>query len=202
MNTTGTTTPGGVAVSTVGRAECRPRAAILRATLELVAEQGFDRVTIDGIAARAGVGKATIYRHWGSKASLVIDACATLPGPPPVPSTGSVAADLEAVLNSLVATLGDPARSRILTSMVDAAQRDPELAVLHKAFIIQRRVPLRRVLEAAVERGEVPADADLDLAADLLAGPLFYRGLVWHEPVTPSLVHRVVAVALAHLQRP
>ena len=192
--------PGGPPDAERAKSACRPRGAILAATLELLAEHGFDGASIDGIAARAGVGKATIYRHWGSKAGLVIDACATLPGVPSVPATGSLSGDLEAVLHALVAHLGHPTRSRILTSLVDAAQRDPELAALHRAFIDRRRAPLRRVLEAAVERGELAAGVDLDLAVDLLAGPLVYRHLLWHEPISPGFVQEVVAAALAHLR--
>ena len=179
---------------------CRSGPAILGATLELLAERGIEGLTIDGVAARARVGKATIYRHWRSRAELVMDAMASLPvGAPPAP-TGDLRADLCATFAQLGEALSDPLVSRLMAALVDAAERDPELAELHAARAAVRRAPARRLMVDAVARGDLPASLDVDTAVDLIAGPLFYRRLVSHQPVTPAVIADVVDTALAGLR--
>lgn len=181
---------------------CRSGDAILAATLELLAERGIEGLTVDGVAARAKVGKATIYRHWRSRAELVMDAMVTVPGPPPLVSTGDLRADLCAAFTALAEVLDDPERSRLLAALVDAAERDPELARLHVQHADGRRAPARAAVVAAVERGELAPGTDPDLAVDLVAGPLFYRRLLTHQPVTKAVVESVVDIVLAGLRAP
>ncbi|MDP9071944.1 MAG: TetR/AcrR family transcriptional regulator, partial [Actinomycetota bacterium] len=180
----------------------RSEAAILQATLELLAERGFAGLSIDATAARAGVGKATIYRHWRSKAQLVIEAVGTLAPAQPEPDTGNLRDDLLVVLTGLVKGLTRSPMAHILPSLVDAAERDAELAELHRAFTAQRRQTLERVLRRAAQRGELAGDADLEVAVDLLAGPVFYRRLVSRAPLTPRFAERVVDAVLPHLTPP
>lgn len=181
---------------------CRPEAAIFEATLALLAEHGFAGLTMDAIAARARVGKATIYRHWGSKAELVIDAFGSLVEPASVPETGSLREDLRLVVRGLVAAITRPPLARMLPPLVDAAERDARLAELHGRFTEERRRGVKGVLERAVARGQVSAGTDLDLAVDLLAGPVFYRRLISHAPLDAAVADRVVDAVLPLLVSP
>ena len=179
---------------------CRSGEAILSATLALLAERGMAGLTVDGVAARAKVGKATIYRHWRSRAELVMDAMASLPAPRLPAPTGDLRTDLCAAFVGLRDLLGDPEGSRLLAALVDAAERDPELAQLHIRHSASRRAPARALVVAAVERGELAADTDPDLTVDLVAGTLLYRRLLRHQPVTQEVVEEVVDAVLAGLQ--
>ena len=179
---------------------CRSGDAILAATLELLAERGLEGLTVDGVAARAKVGKATIYRHWRSRAELVMDAMGCLPMPAVPEHTGDLRTDLCATFTALAGVLTDPDRSRLLATLVDAAERDPELGALHVDHGAERRAPARSLVHAAVERGELAAGTDPDLVVDLLVGPLFYRRLLAHEPVTADYVESVVDTVLAGLR--
>jgi AcrR family transcriptional regulator len=179
----------------------RSRAAILDACADLISEQGLTGVTIEAVAARSGAAKTTIYRHWPSRAALLIEAFGVCSGAPaPGEDTGSAREDLRQVLGSLARKLGDGDWVAAMGSLIDAAARDPELARLHAATIAERRRPLTDALARAAGRGELPADLDVDEAAALLAGPLFYRAMVAREPVTPGFVDAVVDAALPALR--
>ena len=179
---------------------CRSGSEILEATLALLAERGIEGLTVDGVAARAGVGKATIYRHWRSRAELVMDAMASLPVSGPPPPTGDLREDLCAAFADLGEALADPLSSRLIAALVDAAERDPELAELHAAKAVARRAPARALIGDAVARGDLPGATDVDVAVDMIAGPLFYRRLVSRQPVTPAVVRAVVDLALAGMR--
>lgn len=162
----------------------RSEEAILRATVDLLAEEGFAGVTVDAVAARAGVGKATIYRHWGSRATLVHDAAKCLHEHEEPPDTGDLRGDLELLLGSLAGFLASPDTGRVLTSLLDAAERDPELAALREEHTRQKRAIIRQAFERALARGELADDLDLDAMVDITAGPLFYRRLM-RAPMQP-----------------
>ena len=180
----------------------RAQAAILAATLELLAEEGFAGLTVDATAARAGVGKATIYRHWRSKAELVIEAVGTLVEPAPVPDTGDLREDLLVVVRGLTERLTRSALARIVPTLVDAADRDPELAELQRAFTAERRRALEGVLRRAAEHGDLSPGVDVEVAVDLLAGPVFYRRLVSRAPLTERFAERVIDAVLPYLVPP
>lgn len=194
-----TSAPSAPQTSEAARA-CRSGDAILAATLEVLAERGMEGLTVDGVAARAKVGKATIYRHWRSRAELVMDAMTSLPAPGPLVPTGDLRADLCTAFAGLQEVLGDPERSRLLAALVDAAERDPELAQLHIRHGAGRRAPARALVAAAVDRGELTPGTDPDLAVDLVAGTLMYRRLIRHQSVTPEVVEAVVDAVLAGLR--
>ncbi len=174
----------------------RSEAAILDATLELLGEVGFSGLTVDGIAARAGVGKATIYRHWPGKAHLVVDAFRSRIPAMAMPDTGSLRQDLVAVVGFLVQGLEHSPLTRILPALVEAAERDPELERLFKEFGAERRRILRGVLQRAAARGELRPDLDPELALDLIGGPIFARRLVIREPLTPAYARSLVDALL------
>jgi AcrR family transcriptional regulator len=184
----------------------RPRsahaeAAILDATIVLLGEVGFSGLTIDGIAARAGVGKATIYRHWASKAEVAVEAFRALIPPLDDPDSGSLADDVRTVLFHLVEGLSNSPLASILPSLVEAAEHDPEVARLFKDFSSTRRAVLQRVLARAARRGELRDGLDPDLAIDLLVGPIFMRRLITRAPLTRKHALAVLDLVLPVLQK-
>ena len=182
---------------TTSERPCRSEDAILRATLDLVADHGVSGVTVDAVAARAGVGKATIYRHWGSRAHLVHAAIACMHGPFDETDMGSLRDDLINLLGQLVQFLNRPDTGRVFPSLLDAAERDPELAALREEHICERRASFERILQRAVERGDLPADADTRMIIDLVVSPFFYRRVVARTPVTAKDIEPVVDMVLA-----
>jgi AcrR family transcriptional regulator len=181
----------------VGRPrDARADVAILEAVLELVAHSGLTHLSMDAVAAKAGVGKATIYRRWPSKEALVVDAWRTLIAPADTPDTGSLRSDVEAILGSLLDKVGDPGFD-VLSQVMAAARTDRALADALREYVATRRRPLRTVLERAVERGELSADLELDIVQDALVGPLFYRLLLSHGPLDRTVVHNVIDIVLA-----
>lgn len=173
----------------------RAHAAILDATLALLAEKGYERLTVEDVAAAAGVGKATIYRRWASKAPLVIAAYAQLPGLVP-PDTGSVADDLTALLQSFARILAATPLPRVLPILAGECLHDPELSKLLVPINRERRRPLFAILERAVGRGELPAGVDLGAAADLVVGPIMTRIYFTGEPVRARDIRSFVEAAL------
>ena len=179
----------------------RAEAAILESTLALLGEVGFSGLTMDGIAARAGVGKATIYRHWPSKAHVVVDAFRTHIPRLEAPDTGDLRDDLLAVMRHLAEGLSRSALSRILPSLVEAAEQDPDLRRLFAEFTTERRAVLRRILEQAASRGELRPDLDFEVAMDFLVGPIFTRRLITRKPLNRRFADQVVDLALPVLRK-
>jgi AcrR family transcriptional regulator len=178
----------------------RPRSeeahrAILEATLALLVEVGYSGLTVEGVAQRAGVGKATIYRRWPSKLPLVIEAFRQLPGLEEA-DTGDLASDLEHMLRSYLRTYHATPLGAVVPSLAGELPHNPELMELFAPVVKARRQPLIRALERAIERGEIPADLDLDLAADLIFGPITVRTFFTRAKVSPRLVRPIVELAL------
>jgi AcrR family transcriptional regulator len=173
--------------------------AVLAATLELVGRDGLAGLTIDAVAAHAGVGKATIYRRWQSKEALLLDAWAECMTEPPVPDTGSLRADLEVFLVELLDALTTGRTAGALAQMVAAARTDAELGERYRRFVSRRRRRLGTVLRRAQERGELGPGIDVEAIQDLLVGPMFYRILVSGGRVDQHLVMVVIDVVLAGL---
>jgi AcrR family transcriptional regulator len=176
---------------------CRSEDAILQATFDLVAEHGVGGVTVDAVAARAGVGKQTIYRHWGSRAKLIHAAISCMALEDEVPDTGSLRGDLTAMLHQLAVFLGNSDAGRVLPSLFDAAERDPELRELRQVHIAQRRGTFEHVLRRGIERGELAPGTDLDLLTDVLVGPFFYKRIVSQREVVTLDVAKVLDLVLA-----
>jgi AcrR family transcriptional regulator len=174
----------------------RAESAILEATIALLAECGFAGLTIDGIAARAGVGKATIYRHWSSKAEVAVEAFRAFVPPLDDPDTGSFAEDARAVILQMVDGLSRSPLAGILPSLVEAAERDPEVARHFKEFGASRRNVLRTVFARAEARGELRHGLDHEVAIDMLVGPIFTRRLVTRLPVTAEHATAVLDLLL------
>ena len=178
----------------------RPRSeeahqAILNATLDLLVEVGFSALTVEGVASRAGVGKATIYRRWPSKLPLVVEAFGQLPGFEDV-DTGGLAGDLNTMLSGYLEVFNATPLSAVLPSLAGERTHNPGLSQLFDPVSKGRRKPLVRAFERAVERGEISPELDLDLAADLVVGPiavaLFFKG----GRLNPKMVGPIVDLAL------
>ena len=174
----------------------RARDEVLEATADLVAEVGLERATIDEIAARSGVAKTTIYRHWPTKQALLIAAVRGCLEYAPTPNTGDLRADLIACFDPMVRAGVGSRVGKMMTSLLDGAERDPELDRLLRAYMVDRSLPLRTVLQLAQYRGELPADLDLHLAAALFIGPISYRKTILREPVTEEYVAAIVDAGL------
>ncbi len=170
-------------------------AAILQAALEGLAEHGYDRLTMDEIAARAHAGKGALYRRWSSKAELVVDAAIAWRSartPIALPDTGSVRGDLDGALATMrELDEQDQPVFGVVLGLVTAAQRDPELAALidSKLLEVPRRA-LREVFDRGVKRGEIPPDRDLSLVPDMILGLNFVRS-VTGKPLDRRFVRRV-----------
>jgi AcrR family transcriptional regulator len=170
--------------------------AILDATTELLAEVGFAGVTVDAVAHRAGVGKATIYRRWPSKERLVLDATAASTEPVPVPDTGSVAGDLKVIYGRMAEHLSQPDARNVLLGMLAQASVDDVVRELLSTLTSRRKEVTRAVLRRAIDAGEVAADADIDLLIDLLGGAVLYRTCIGGRSVGPKTVDRIVTTIL------
>jgi AcrR family transcriptional regulator len=172
----------------------RAHKAIITATQELLIERGYRKVTIEAVAARARVGKQTIYRWWPSRAALVLEAYLagsdTVSLPPP--ESGSTREDVRALIGWLAAVLAEPTGGRVVAGLVGDLQHDPDLAEgFRKNVVPTRRQAMLAALERGRERGEIRPDADLDLAVDTLHGAVFYRLLLSGEPLDAEFADRV-----------
>ncbi len=183
----------------------RPRSvacdqAIVDAALEVFARDGFDRLTMEAVALEAGVGKATLYRRYPDKVSLVIGAMSCLAAAEgPEPDTGSLSGDVAAWSHQLVHLLTGTVAGRCVSQLVMALPQAPGLAAEHARFVAGRRVAVRHAVERAVARGEVAPNTDPELVADLLAGPIFYRQLISDAPLDDDYAVGVVEAVLAAL---
>lgn len=180
----------------------RTEKAILAAASQLLAESGLAAMTIEGVAERAGVGKASIYRRWPSRGALAIDATLGdyLAGQP-TRDTGGLEGDLLATARDWIRTVKRQPWGRTLKGLIAEVLHDPSLAGAWRERFVERvRQPRRPIVERAVARGEVPTGSDPELIMDLLYGPLYHRYLNGHLPLDDSFakgVARMVAAAAA-----
>ena len=161
----------------------RPRSAqaheaILTAALELALEGGLARMTMEKVAARAGAGKATIYRRWDTKHALMADALRSIAADIRAPDTGTLRGDFLGLLAQAMGA-NAPGALRLMPRLMSEAAEDPELFAVCRAVLVDpRRAELRAIVLRAVERGELRADLDPELAIDGLIGPIIYRVLI------------------------
>ncbi|MFE7355350.1 TetR/AcrR family transcriptional regulator [Streptomyces sp. NPDC057543] len=184
--------------SSLRRSE-RSRRAILEAALDLCTEKGYGRVTVEAIAARAGVSKKTIYRWWPSKGAVMLEAFTdALVGTTPFVDTGDVAADLRANVMGAVKLLSTPPFGPAYAGILSEVHHDDALAEAVRTKLVDPRFEeavgrLRR----AQEQGRIPSDADLPLAVEMLYGPVYYRHVL-RKPVHDE---ETVAALVAHVLR-
>ncbi|MET8992205.1 TetR/AcrR family transcriptional regulator, partial [Nonomuraea wenchangensis] len=170
----------------------RSRQAILTAARELITEMGYAKLSIEAIAARAGVGKQTIYRWWPSKGAVVLDAFLALSEGGPeqdmaLPDTGDLEADLKTVMRATVAEFADPAFEAPIRALNTEIINDPALAAqYHEKLAGPVDEAKKARLRSAQRAGQLAAGTDLDLALELLYAPLYQRWLLRSGPLTPQ----------------
>ncbi len=192
---------------TAGRRSQSSRRAILMAALDLVGEVGYAKLSIEGIAARAGVGKQTIYRWWPSKGAVLFDAFLAnsedATGDPSLPDTGDLAADLRLVLRATVDEFNDPRFDEPMRALATEIPRDPRLAEAYAERVDGPMTELKKVrLRSAQAAGDLREDLDLDVAIELIWGPLRIRWLDRSGPLTHAYVDTVIDMALHGLRPP
>jgi AcrR family transcriptional regulator len=175
---------------------------IKRTTLELAQEVGFAKLSIEGVAARAGVGKHTIYRRWPSKGALFLDAL--LPIDERVlnfANTGDIEADLRTQAYASVDLLAQPPFGPLYAALLGEAQHDPAVGAAHnERFMAPQTQKLRERLEIAQEQGQLSPEFDLDLAMPIFSGALYFQLLVTQEPLTHEYVDRMFATLFAGMR--
>jgi AcrR family transcriptional regulator len=162
----------------------RARRAILQAANELLESEGFAAVSVEAIAERAGVSKATIYRWWPNRAAVVMDGFLSIVSSEvPFPHTGHAREDIRIHMRRLTEAFSGKI-GRTVAALIAEGQGDPELAeALRSRWLSVRRTEAREILELGIERGELREDLDPEVAVDVLYGPLYYRMLVGHAPL-------------------
>ncbi len=178
----------------------RPRSAdadqrILDATLDLAAEVGIYKMSMDDVAQRAGASKATIYRRWSSKEALVLDAMRHAIQAFDRIDTGSVRGDLATYLRELSRKMTRRGATDLLPHLIESAACDESLRASLDEYVQHRRQPLTTIFERGIERGELPADTDVGLLVDFTIGPIIYRHLLTHAPLDPPFT----AALLSHI---
>ncbi|HEX5300529.1 MAG TPA: TetR/AcrR family transcriptional regulator [Streptosporangiaceae bacterium] len=203
----GGTGAGGAAGA--GAPRGRPRSAeadraILTATADLLAERGLAAMSIEEVAARAGVGKTTIYRRWPSKGLLALDAFViSFRAEQPLPDTGSLRGDLLSALHAWVRAVTQTAMGPMLTGLIAEAQHDPELRGAWRDRVLEPlRSQHRVMLDRAVSRGEIAASVDRDVVLDLFFGAAEHRLLLGHLPMTGDFIAEVVDMILTGIAGP
>ena len=204
MSTSKTKKSKTVAKSRRGRPRSpETRAKILKATYEILNEVGFMDLTIEGVAKRAEVGKPTIYRRWKTKAALAMDAFLEAVNPElAFPDTGSAKEDFREQMQKIVRLMNSP-RGEVLASVIGCGQADEELiAAFRENWLIPRRKDAKQIFQRGVERGELRADVNAEVAIDALYSPLFYRLLLRHQPLTKGFVNELIELVMNGMIEP
>ena len=173
------------------------REKILKAAYEMLNEVGFMDLTIEGVAARAEVGKPTIYRRWKTKSALAMDAFLEAVTPEiAFPDTGLVKEDFREQMYKIV-KLMNSSRGEVLANVIGCGQADDELITAFRDhWLTPRREDAKRIFQRGVERGELRKGIDPEVAIDALYSPLFYRLLLRHQPLSKKLVNELVDVVM------
>src|SRR5690242_3883860 len=186
----------------------RPRSqqahkAILDAAAELLLTRGLSAVSMDTVAQQAGVSKATIYRWWPTKETLALDALYTgwAAAQPHPRDTGTLRGDLLSLLRPWARLASSRPYARVIAALITEANTDPVFAAEYRQRVVQPRRHQARVLfDRAIERGEIPADTNIEVALDLLYGPLYHRLLHGHAPLNDRFTRDVIDMALGGIQ--
>ncbi|MEV5297230.1 TetR/AcrR family transcriptional regulator [Amycolatopsis methanolica] len=175
--------------------------AIVEVVIDELAEKGYARTSMDGVARRAEVGKSSLYRRWSSKQDMVADAVSQLSVPlVDIPDSGSLRGDTERAFEMVAQWLSDERLGRILPDLTAEAKRNPALAkALTEHLENPRRAKAEPVLDRAIARGELPPDVDRELALDIFAAPIYWRYTVRRTEITPEFLATLTDSTLAFL---
>ncbi len=170
----------------------RSKQAVLTATYQLLTENGVSGLSVDEVSRRSGVAKTTIYRHWPSRSALVLDACSKLTPEREAPDTGSLRGDLMALATDLAHRLRTARWPAVLPSIIDAAERDPELADVYSALHAALIAAFRVAVERGQTRGEISRERSVAEFVAGIIGPIFYRRWFSREPLDKRFVTAIV----------
>jgi AcrR family transcriptional regulator len=171
---------------------------VIRAFVNLVAEQGYPATTMDQVAERANVAKTTLYRRWGSRAELMLDVHRSLVEVPQPPDTGSLEGDLVALGQRIGALHSDPEVMRMLSATIGQLFVNEELALIFREQLLEPRLDLvRAVFRRAVERGEVSPDLDYDAFAHMIIGANMFRTVIAGRAFSQTFAETVLGTVLA-----
>lgn len=176
--------------------EARCDQAILTATLDILREGGVVGLSIDAVAARAGVGKATIYRRWSSKEALVLEALQADTEPIEVPDYGNLRRELETYFDQIIDRFATSGSSDVLPHLIEAACYDAEVRVSLDEYIKQRQKPLLAILRRASQRGDLSPDVDRNVMVEVLVGPVMYRRLLTGGRIDRAFVRKLLDLVL------
>lgn len=175
------------------------RRVVLEATAALLAEEGFQRLTFEGIAERSGVARSTIYRNWASRSALLAEAYDLLCEFPDIPDLGSMTDELHFMAERLRDGLADGSWAPALPSLIGAARHDAELQAAQSRFSEARRIEVGSIFVRAAERGEIAGNRDPHQLAEMFGAGFFFRFLMTGQPIDDDFVasHVAAIVALA-----
>jgi AcrR family transcriptional regulator len=180
------------------RRDTRAHEAILAATLDLLDEVGYAAMTMEGVATKAGVGKATIYRWWPSKGALAGEALSTRMSKGPERETGDLRQDLLYTVEVTLENYAGPSSPVAILAFAAHVERDLDLLEsFRENFLADRRRHARTLLERAIDRGDLPPDIDIDLMMDVWAGAIFYRSQITGDPIEPDMPRKLVDLLLS-----
>lgn len=171
----------------------RSKVAVLNSTVELLLERGYGGTSVDEISRRSGVAKTTIYRHWPTRTDLLRVACSTIGTPLERPNTGDFKDALTSALKNLASLLRSAKWTSVLPSIIDAAERDPDIASMYGELQAEYSSVFRDVLSEAVDKGSLPKNTDVSVLIALLVGPLFYRRWFSREAVSDAFAEQLIA---------
>jgi AcrR family transcriptional regulator len=173
------------------------RLAVLHAADDLLVERGFGGVTVEGIAARAGVAKQTIYRWWPSKVDILLDTLVEDAGRClAIPDAGTAVESARRYLRNLARFLTRNPAGKVLLALIGEAQHDPEMArMFHQRYLDPQRRTEREMLRRGISTGELSADLDIDATIDALSGPILYRALTG-TPIPRAFIDKLIANSL------
>jgi AcrR family transcriptional regulator len=175
----------------------RSKEVVLRVTAELLYEGGLGGVSVDEVSRRSGVAKTTIYRHWPTRSDLVLDACAQMSASHEVPDTGSFEGDIGMLLTGIAGMLSTANWSAVLPSIMDAAERDPNIARIHSDIQKGHAAPFHEVISRAMDKGTLPQTVDPTIMTAALLGPLFYRRWFSREPLDKAFIDGIIRMTMA-----
>lgn len=185
-----------VAAGEVDPRVLRTRKVVLEAVLSVLAEAGHSDFSVESVASRAGVGKATLYRHWTGKADLIADALDTLNRQPQPEAVASPRERVEQLLTHLAGVMADSPFAACVPALIEASERDPTIRARFHRYSALRGQPLREAIATGIAQGEFGAHVEAELAAQALAGAIFYRRLMTDTPLEPRQVPALVASVL------
>jgi AcrR family transcriptional regulator len=178
----------------------KTRTRALEAAEHLLFTEGLARVTFDGVRKETGISRSTLYRHWARPVDLVVEVWERNTRASDFPHTNNLHNDLVTALKSTVSFLEHTPLGKCISTLIDMAAHDPDMAELHASFTMQRRKPAATRLKHAIKNGELEPDTDVNQTIDLLFGPIFYRHLLSHSPTSSAYIDALTTRVINNAQ--